>query len=203
LDENNRLTADHVVALIEVLKAAKTKARIFAMAALGKIGPEAKEAVIPLIDELGDSEPSVRETAASALGKIGPNAWKAAGALAKALSDENQKVQTSAALALRGIGPDGSAAAPKLVASLKNKKLYDASSSALVKMGSRAVPALINALEETKDFQERVDIISVLEKIGPDASDAIPIITTLSKKAQYGGTRKAASKALQKIQAKK
>jgi HEAT repeat protein len=203
LDEQIALTADNVHGLVEVVQASKTKARIFAMAALGKIGPDAKEAVTALIDELRDSEPSVREAAASALGKIGPHAWKAADALAKALSDDNPKVQTSAVLALRGIGPDGSAAAPKLVACLKIKRLHEISSAALVRMGNRAVPALINGLEETKDFQERVDIISVLERIGPDASDAIPILTTLSKEAQYAGTRKAASKALDKIQAKK
>jgi hypothetical protein len=70
-------------------------------------------------------------------------------------------------------------------------------------MGKAAVPALINAMEETKDYRERVEMISVLELIGPDASDAILILTTLSKEAQSGGTRKAASNALAKIQAKK
>jgi HEAT repeat protein len=203
LDENNWLTADNVHGLVEVVQASKTKARIFAMAALGRIGPDAKEAVTALMDELRDLEASVREAAASALGKIGPHAWKAADGLAKALSDDNPKVQISAALALRGIGPDGSAAAPKLAASLKIKTLHEASSAALVRMGNRVVPALINGLEETKDFQERVDIISVLEQMGPDASDAIPILTTLSKEGQYVGTRKAASKALERIQAKK
>ena len=70
-------------------------------------------------------------------------------------------------------------------------------------MGKAAVPALVNALEQTKDYHERVDVISILEKIGPDASDAIPILTTLSKEGQFGGTRKAASNALEKIQGKK
>ena len=70
-------------------------------------------------------------------------------------------------------------------------------------MGKGAVPALANKLEETKDFQERVDIISILEKIGPGASEAIPILTTLSKEGQFAGIRKAAGNALEKIQGRK
>jgi len=105
-------------------------------------------------------------------------------------------------LALGDIGPDAWAGAPKLVASLKIKRLHDVSVSALVKMGKTAVPALVTALEQTKDYHERVEVILILEKIGPDASDSIPILTTLSKEG-LGGTRKAASTALDKIQDKK
>ena len=58
-----------------------------------------------------------------------------------------------------------------------------------------------------RDELELVEIpatdTAVLEKIGPDASDSIPILTTLSKEGQFAGTRKAATNALEKIQDKK
>jgi hypothetical protein len=47
-----------------------------------------------------------------------------------------------------------------------------------------------------------LDIISILGQIGPDASDAIPILTTISTQNQLGGVRKAAENALEKIQVK-
>jgi HEAT repeat protein len=203
LDENKLLTLDHIPALVEVLKTGKSKARLFTISTLGRMGSSGKEAISSLVEVLQDLDSTVREQAAIALGRIGPRSWKAAGELGKALTDENSAVQNSAALALVDIGPDAFLAAPNLVGSLRMKSLHDLSARALVKMGKNCVPTLITSLIETNDYRVRMDLISILAQIGPEASEAIPILATISTEAQLTGVRKAARSALEKIQGKK
>ena len=58
-----------------------------AVVALGKIGPEAKDAVPALTELLNDKNENVRSAAAIALGGIGPAAKSAVPALTKLLKD--------------------------------------------------------------------------------------------------------------------
>src|SRR5579859_5871605 len=67
--------------------------RCQAARALGKIGPEARDAVPVLADALLDQDPHVRQNAAFALGQIGHDARAAKTKLAVCLSDEDEAVR--------------------------------------------------------------------------------------------------------------
>jgi len=67
---------------------ANTSLLLSAIEALGRIGPEAKEAVPALIKTLEDKDWNVRVCTAWALGQIGPEAKAAAPALCKLLEDK-------------------------------------------------------------------------------------------------------------------
>jgi HEAT repeat protein len=92
-----------IPSLIQSLKQRDPTARSRAAIALGKMGPEAKEAVPALTAALKDRDVSVKAAAAHALGKIGPDA--------KGALDELQKLAKQPALrevateAVKQIGP--------------------------------------------------------------------------------------------------
>jgi HEAT repeat protein len=92
-----------IPSLIRSLKMRDPAARSRAAIALGKMGPEAKEAVPALAAALKDRDVSVKAAAAHALGKIGPDA--------KGALDELQKLAKQPALrevateAVKQIGP--------------------------------------------------------------------------------------------------
>ena len=69
----------------------------------------------------------------------------------------------------------------KLISKLQNKnpKNRQSAEAELTKMGTVAVPALIQALQDPKIRQR---VVGVLAKIGEDASDAVP---AMLKKIQY------------------
>ncbi|MDP6446655.1 MAG: HEAT repeat domain-containing protein, partial [Pirellulaceae bacterium] len=61
---------------------------------LGRIGPDANEAIPELIILLDDESGPVRRSAARALGQIGPAAEQAVPSLMRVLEDETLKKQT-------------------------------------------------------------------------------------------------------------
>ena len=72
--------------------------------ALGRIGPEAKEAVPLIVRSLKDDyDPNVRVAAVEALGEIGSEATEAVPALVEALEDYDSEVGQRAAKALKKI----------------------------------------------------------------------------------------------------
>jgi len=181
-----------VPALIEIVRVEKEpRSRWFAVAALGDIGPAAKAAVPVLVELLKsqeiaepDREPSevdggsipMRLAAAVALGGIGPGAKAGVPALAHALTDHDQRVCTEAATALGRIGPGAAAAIPILVRLTTEDPEHtasDAAAHALAKIGSAAVPSLIEHVKMGVVIA-RVRFLTALGEAGPDASSAIP-----------------------------
>ena len=86
--------------------------RAVAAGALGKLGPEASEAIPALTRALADPEAYVRQEVAKALGEIGPEAVPA---LILALKDESGGVREAAVKALGAIGPEAEEAVPALI----------------------------------------------------------------------------------------
>jgi HEAT repeat protein len=78
-----------VSAMVDRLKDKDSGVRGNAAEALGRIGPDAEDAVKPLARAVGDSDARVREVAAWALGKIGPASRDAVPALTQALRDRS------------------------------------------------------------------------------------------------------------------
>jgi hypothetical protein len=113
---------DAIPVLTALLRDSATpRVRQNAACALGKIGPEAHEAVPALIEALEDPYAEVRDASACALGAIGPAAHRAVLALISSLRDQDAQVCRSAAAALGGIGPDAAGAVPALVETLSDK----------------------------------------------------------------------------------
>ena len=94
--------------------------RADAAAALGHLGPQAKNAVPALEEALKDEEAEVRAQAAQALAAIGEEAVQP---LTKALSDDNRQMRMGAALALGRMGRKAQAAAPALAEALEDRDI--------------------------------------------------------------------------------
>jgi HEAT repeat protein len=168
-----------VPALIEVVKKYKDPAhiaRLNSIAALGKIGPAAKDAVPLLIDISKEKPPlsAARLAAVTALGQIGPEAKAAAPTLIDLLGEEETKAGPLRIEAARSLGLIGSAsgeeAASALVALVENKKLGPARIVAINALGQlgptakNAVTALKKAGED-KELKAAADgAIKIIEK---------------------------------------
>jgi HEAT repeat protein len=165
-------------ALVRAADTGNTVIRKACLDALGKIGPDAAEAVPTLVAALNDPEDNVRQSAAEALGMIGPNAAPAVPALVAALNDPEDNVRQSAASALGKIGPNAAPAVATLVAALNDPdgKVALSAASALGKIGSdtaEAVPALVAALNHPS---ARWTAAPALARFGLDAVPAVPAL---------------------------
>ena len=96
--------------LIRRLKSPHDVKRIHAGLLLGRMGPEAKEAVPALLELLQDESIQNRRLAAWTLGSIGQGAVEAIPALRAALRDADEGVRKMACEALDKINPSGTPA---------------------------------------------------------------------------------------------
>jgi HEAT repeat protein len=171
--------------LISALRSEDSGVRRQAVEALGKIGADAKAAVLALIMVLKDKYEliEVREQAAAALGKIGPAAKAAVPALIMVLKDKYEliEVREQAAAALGKIGPAAKAAVPALIKVLKENyesiEVREQAEAVLGKIGpaaKAAVPALIRVLKDKYELTEvREQAATALVKIGSEAAPAL------------------------------
>src|SRR5262249_29264244 len=96
---------------IATLQNPYSQIRAKAAAALGRMGPAAKDAVPALVEALKDKQAEVRVQASLALAAIGDAAVQP---LIKALKDEHRQTRMGAALCLGHMGSKAEAAAPAL-----------------------------------------------------------------------------------------
>jgi HEAT repeat protein len=152
--------------------------RMYALEALGVIGPAAKAAVPALIDALAVK--NLASSAAQALGRIGPAAKAAIPALIDALAVKN--VGSSAAWALGQIGPAAKAAVPALVTALAVQHLTFSAAEALgrINRDPRGVQALIPLLEADDDLA--AETCRALERFGAAAHGAVPALERLQER---------------------
>ena len=103
--------------------------------------------------------------------------------------------------ALGKIGPDASNAAPGLIAALRDPALHDEAVNTLVKIGKGAVGDLVATLRNSKDTKVRTELVEILGQIGPDAKEAVPVLTGIVRD-DFPSVQKKAQEALLKIQRK-
>ncbi len=106
-----------VLELVALLDSKRAEIRRWAANVLGKIGPDAYEAVPKLLDCLKDE--AIRGRAVEALGEIGADATDVVPALIELLKDENNSVQRSAIVCLGNFGGAAREAVPLLFPLLK------------------------------------------------------------------------------------
>ena len=90
--------------IIETLSDTDKSVHYHAASALGRIGPEARDAVFLLIGMLDDDRENIREVAVTALGRIGPEARDAVFLLIGMLDDDREDIREIAVTALGRIG---------------------------------------------------------------------------------------------------
>jgi len=170
-----RAGEDSVATLIDNLKSTDKAVQVQSIDELGACGEKAAEAVAPLVELLKNDSADVRAHAARALGEIGSPAKSAVNALAGLLKDPDETVRQQAIKAVVHIRPG-----PQVTIPLCVKLLEDSDPGvrvrvlhAIAEAGPRAVPGLIQALENDNMAYWAC---LVLREIGPPAKDAVPAL---------------------------
>jgi HEAT repeat protein len=138
-----------VPALRKALRDENRTVRLAAIGALGEIGSEAREAADDLGVRLKEEDPEAGMKICAALANLGPPVTPV---LLEALKDDNREVQRAAVNALGEIGPDAKEAIPALAAILRDSDRQSPqheARDALIAIGKPAVPALIDALNDS------------------------------------------------------
>jgi HEAT repeat protein len=150
LGKLGRAAKKAVPELREALKDNDEKVRRAAAKALAGIGQAAKQAIPDLVETLKDKDREVCQNAAMALAAIG---LPAVAALIEVLKNEDERVRRAAIKALANMGWEAKDAIPGLIEALKDKNEEVAKQAlrALVMIGSLAVPALIEGLNEINE----------------------------------------------------
>ena len=160
--------------IIEALSDADKSVGYYAASALGRIGPEARDAVFLLIRMLDDEREDSREVAVTALGRIGQPAHKVSDIMNMTLVPEWESMcEDPVEFEVTVVGKN---VAPYLIAMLteENPNLRLAAAGALGNIAAPiAVPALIDTLYDEEDFV-RGAAAWALGEIGRPAQAAVP-----------------------------
>jgi len=173
--------------LLNALKDKNATVRGVAAGWLGKCKIVPAKAVMPLTGMLKDQDDVVRRNAVWALGTFGSGARDAIPAVTRALNDADSEMRIEAACTLAKISADQTQAmVDRLVVGLQDKDadLRSLSAKSLRELGHRAktaAPALIAALKDPV-MRVRLDAVSALESVDPDALKQLSILRIPSGK---------------------
>jgi HEAT repeat protein len=162
-----------VAVLVDMARDATTRDRLYAINALGTIGPDEPDVVPALVRLLDDPDADVRAWAAAALGTLGPKAAEARAALEGMLDDEDPENRPIAGRALDQIGGSLVRRAALLRQMERRPWLVlglDDPARALGPEVGRAVPFLRRLLRhDDRDLYSQA--AAVLRRIDPEAAD--------------------------------
>jgi HEAT repeat protein len=198
-----RIGPPAVASVVPLLQDPRAAVRKTAAEILGRIGPEAKEAVPALTRALTDTDRGVRLQATTALGQIDPgNAAVRAAELIAALKDKDPEVRGTAAESLGQLSPAPAGVVDALTAALRDDSFQVrlAAVYALGKLGPAGVPALQGAVQHT-DTHIRTTALSRLGDLGDLGDAARPALPTLREALRDADleVRVAAGEALTKL----
>jgi HEAT repeat protein len=195
-------TAKALPVLRQALREGNANVRAGAAAALGWLGFRAEPAVPALAQALEDEDRRVRRLSAEALARIGPGAKAAAPALIKALNDADEQARREFARLLRRSGPSAQVIFPSSVQEIQVRnehvRVRAMAVAALERIGSSAVPALIDTLTNT-DPAARINAAEALGRLGEDGKPAAAALTTILLKDKDARVREAAAHAFSKL----
>jgi len=157
-------------------------AREYAVWAVGRLGPAAKDAAALLVTTDENGKKKVGPAEAEALGLIGPPAGEYVPVIISSCAKDRVSRgldEGTAAKALVGIGP---ACAPQMVALIADKDSDDFGDSisgmairVLEQLGPKAAPALAAGLKGASTYKQTV-ICGLLAKYGPAAEPAVDLL---------------------------
>ncbi len=190
-----KMKKDAVSALINLLDAKFAGIRQSAVEALGAMGKEAVGAYSALENAMKDMDAEVRRAVVKALGKMGP---KALTILMKAMDDASPEVRKSALVALEkmrpmdvpNINPNSIKVIidleeikpeqfPELLHPKQRPRTYfelEGDFKIWIRNTPDAVSKIIENLAECPYWKVKLIMIEALEKMGPKAKAAVPII---------------------------
>lgn len=177
------------------------------VAAVGKLGEDAKPLVPILTKMLADEQPELRITAAQAIARLGPIAKETVPALIANLKDPNQRVRLAVITALGNMREEAKSALPALQEGMKgpDAETADAIAQALVKIGPAAAPTVLELIKSGKVTQRPVlgDALALIgkesvESVVPGLKDPDPNVREWSAYAlsKLGPTARPAQQAL-------
>jgi HEAT repeat protein len=156
--------------IVDALQSKDTDVRDAAALFLGKLGPDAKDAVPALIARLGDDDLKGIGTVQMALAKIG----------------EPAVLGLMEATSVRGD--------PTKEPTARDERIRDAATEALRFIGDKAVPALVHALDSAPDAATKLNALTALWLLGTDAGEAVrPIQSALRDPDSFVRARAAAT----------
>ncbi|MBI2267673.1 MAG: HEAT repeat domain-containing protein [Armatimonadetes bacterium] len=211
LEEMDCAPTEPILSLAEMCSSEHARTRKYAAEALGKIGPEAREAIpalLLLLEEVEDdweeddweSAYSIRNSAAWALGKIGTHALPA---LLSALKNENEWTRLAAAKALEVMGAEACEAVAAQTEALQDAEMSVRCrvAGALWNLGvenQKILPTLLSATRNDCG-ENRCHAVRSLGKAGPTrVREAIPALVS-ALKDQNGSVKTEAIEALREI----
>ncbi len=154
-----------------------------------------------LFNASSDESPRVRAAAIDALATVAPTSRSTIDTLVGALEDEDTRVRFAAAIHLVELSdPRAKAAVPELISAVTDESLgrhrrKTAARLLGMQRSAAAIPALIEML---KDEHPQIAVWA-LERIGPPAKAAIPLLSRIAENQDYVGQQ--ALRALAAIQA--
>lgn len=178
-------------AWVRDLTHADAGSRLAAIEAVGKIGPDAGEAVPELARILAnDPDSNARVQASFAMSKLGPASRGAVAELAAALKDDETLVRFNAARTLHRLGTEARPALPAMLAALKDDTNHTDGRTYLLTVHQfllravgpvgaglpDAVPVLVEHLAPTQPSAARTSAVASLRDIGEPARSAAPAL---------------------------
>ncbi|MCO4813015.1 MAG: HEAT repeat domain-containing protein [Gammaproteobacteria bacterium] len=160
-----------IPALVEAFDDMDPSVVAAAARAAGQMGTRASKATGNLTALLDHDDARVRAAASASLGNLGRRAAKSAFDLNGRLSDPDPAVRAAAAVSLGQLGPRSKASVTDLIRVLgdDDDSVRDAASGALVRMGKKAVPNLVRALQNGNPIFLQA-VVDTLGRIGPAAA---------------------------------
>jgi HEAT repeat protein len=193
-----------ISALVDVVKANGSASNV-AAAALGQLGPAAKDALPAVLDAFKRGNRDLRLASAPALVQIAPGKTEILPPLISSLTDEDHDVREAVLVSLGRLGSLARPAIPAILRAFfgeENVNCRRAAAEALGRIGpaaSSAVPALIKILKDDNS-DVRIAAVESLGRIGPAASSAVAALVDLLKdKRNDSPLRRAAGRALVRI----
>jgi HEAT repeat protein len=177
--------------------------RVFVLATLENLGPEAKEAVPALTELLRDAEPALRRATATALGSMGPEAKAAVPALSEALTKADRLSRLPLALSLWRVDYQTDKPLAALRQAFQDRDpVYRAEVVRyLLQLDTAAIHTLTQALADPSE-EVRDAAVVALAQIGPPAMTAAPALLALLRDFKTDA-RAAVVEALGRIQDKR
>lgn len=172
--------------LVGRIKESGKKHKERAVWALGLFGTKRKGVIDGLCSALQDKQTEVREEAARTLDGFGTSAKEALCCLVASFKDHSQLVRVHAASCVRKIDRGNKDVFGVLSESLKAKNVVVrlVALDAIRDFGRAAKSALPSIIMNLEDPQTQLSAVIVLEQIGTDAQEALPILRKLRREVK-------------------